>query len=80
MEEEPVIVKETTWNNSYEESKALAEEAVSTWFTGLTGVYNNVTNEHVKSRGKRCAVCLCELPNGLLRKKRNTWNDIWSSI
>ncbi len=45
MEEEPVIVKETTWNNSYEESKALAEEAVSTWFTGLTG--------HLQQRDER---------------------------
>lgn len=58
MEEEPVIVKETTWNNSYEESKALAEEAVSTWFTGLTGRHLQPRDERAvlgdvaKSKGK----------------------------
>ena len=57
MEEEPVIVKETTWNNSCEESKALAEEAVSTWFTGLTGHLQQrderaVLGDVAKSKGK----------------------------
>ncbi len=61
--EERVVGKDNTWNNSYEESKALAEEAVCAWFTGLTGsnnlIYNNVTNEHAPTL-KEIAFRMCK--------------------